>query len=66
MQNLNRQSCPQCGNQKLKSWKELTSDEKILIEKLPAAADFKKEERQRNHWCGRCWHEFISDKDATA
>ena len=60
MKDLNREVCPRCGNQKLKSWTELTDDEKILVEKLPLSADFTKEERRRNRWCARCWHEFDS------
>lgn len=66
MQNLNREDCPRCGNQKMKNWKELTDEEKILVEKLPASVDFKKEERRRNRWCARCWHEFDSGGEEAA
>lgn len=66
MKDLNREVCPRCGNQKLKSWTELTDDEKILVEKLPLSADFTMEERRRNRWCARCWHEFDSGGEATA
>ena len=65
MKNLNYENCPRCGNQKSKSWNELTEDEKILVEKLPASADFKKVERLRNRWCARCWHEFDAERGAT-
>jgi ribosomal protein S27AE len=60
MKDLNREVCPRCGNQKLKSWTELTDDEKKLVGKLPLSAEFTKEERRRNRWCARCWHEFNS------
>lgn len=66
MRYLNRETCPRCGNQKSKSWNELNEDEKILVEKLPAAADFTKQERRRNRWCARCWHEFDVKSKATA
>jgi ribosomal protein S27AE len=66
MKDLNREVCPRCGNQKLKSWTELTDDEKILVEKLPLSADFTKEERRRNRWCARCWHEFEAGGEVTA
>jgi ribosomal protein S27AE len=66
MKDLNREDCPRCGNQKLKSWNELNDDEKILVGKLPLSADFTKEERRRNRWCARCWHEFDSVGKVTA
>lgn len=66
MKDLNREVCPRCGNQKLKSWKELNDDEKKLVEKFPLSADFTKEERRRNRWCARCWHEFDSGGEAAA
>lgn len=66
MKDLNREVCPRCGNQKLKSWTELTDDEKILVEKLPLSADFTKEERRRNRWCARCRHEFDSGGEVRA
>jgi hypothetical protein len=66
MKDLNREVCPRCGNQKLKSWDELTGDEKILIEKLPLSADITKEKRRRNRWCARCRHEFDSGGKVTA
>jgi len=65
MNDLKRESCPRCGNQKLKSWNELTDDEKILVEKLPLSADYKIEERRRNLWCARCRHEFDSYAETT-
>ena len=65
MKDLNREVCPRCGNQKLKSWGELTGDEKILVEKLPLSADFTKEEQRRNRWCARCSHEFDSSGETT-
>ncbi|HEX9931091.1 MAG TPA: hypothetical protein VGB02_21325 [Pyrinomonadaceae bacterium] len=60
MQNIQEKFCPRCGNHKLKSWNELTDDEKILVAKLPLSAELSIDERCRNHWCARCWHESDS------
>ena len=49
--------CPQCGAPKLKNWKELSDEEKFLVEHLPASARFQLSERKTNLFCSRCWHE---------
>jgi hypothetical protein len=42
----------------MKSWSELTDDEKAVVKRLPTPADLSEEERQANHrWCTRCWYE---------
>lgn len=49
--------CPRCGSPKMKSWDELTDDQKFLIEKMPLSADFTLEERKKHHFCERCLFE---------
>jgi predicted RNA-binding Zn-ribbon protein involved in translation (DUF1610 family) len=63
MDNFTGNICPQCGNEKLKSWHDLSADEQILIERLPASAEFSQTERKRHSWCPRCWYEFIHRVD---
>jgi hypothetical protein len=42
----------------MKSWSELTEEEKELIKRLPLSATYPLEERQATHrWCTRCWFE---------
>ena len=50
--------CPNCEAVHLKEWIELTDEEKMLVERLPASADFDREERKRHLYCTRCWFEM--------
>lgn len=65
MQYIPEKVCPRCGSHKLKSWCELTDDEKILVTKLPLSAEFSIDERCRIRWCARCWHELGSSNEVT-
>jgi len=47
---------------KMKSWAELTADEQFLAERLPAWAEFSKEEREKHRFCTRCWFEQVDRK----
>ena len=49
--------CPRCGFHKMRLWRELEADEKLLAEKLPASAEFTKEQRKKHRFCTRCWFE---------
>jgi ribosomal protein S27AE len=51
--------CPQCGAPKMKNWHDLTEDQKFLVEKLPMSASLSLEQRKKNLFCVRCWHEQI-------
>jgi hypothetical protein len=56
-------NCPRCGEGRLRSWRELGDDEREVVRRLPASADFTLEERTATHqWCTRCWHETASRK----
>lgn len=50
--------CPQCEVPKLKSWEELSGEEKFLIERLPLSAEFSIEERKKHLFCTNCWNEI--------
>jgi ribosomal protein S27AE len=52
-----KNSCPRCGEVRLKTWDELTSDEKFTAERLPGSAQAPPEKRKRHVFCPRCWFE---------
>jgi hypothetical protein len=50
--------CPRCGEGRLRSWQELDDEEREVVRRLPASADYTPDERRARHrWCTRCWHE---------
>jgi hypothetical protein len=50
--------CPSCGAGRLKVWSELNDEEREVVRRLPASADYSLAERQATHrWCNRCWYE---------
>jgi hypothetical protein len=54
----NNKICPRCRSGLLKHWKDLTSDEKFIIERLPAGAEFSAAERRTHLFCLRCHFEM--------
>jgi len=50
----------------MKSWADLTGEQKFLAEKLPASAEFTAEERKKHRFCTRCWFEDPSPRPANA
>ena len=57
MNGFNEKSCPHCGFREMKTWRELSADEKHLIEALPRNTEFTKEERKKHRFCLRCLFE---------
>jgi len=52
--------CLRCDKAGLKTWDELTDEEREVVKRLPASADYTIEERKRSHrWCTRCWNEVV-------
>jgi hypothetical protein len=51
--------CPACQFPEMKTWPELTEEERMLAGKLPLAATFSLEQRRKNYFCPRCWHEQV-------
>lgn len=53
-----RKTCPRCGQSQLRAWSELDDEQREVVRRLPASADFTLDERAARHrWCIRCWHE---------
>ena len=50
--------CPRCGEGRLRVWTELNDEEREVVRRLPAAAEYDLGERKSRHrWCSRCWYE---------
>lgn len=52
-----KKTCPKCGSQKIKSWPELTDEQKMLARSLPASAEYPLSRRKKHRFCTRCWYE---------
>jgi hypothetical protein len=53
-----KQNCPRCEKPGLKSWSELSDEEREVVKRLPASAHYSLSEREATHrWCTRCWFE---------
>ena len=58
MPDSNQNRCPRCAEGRLRAWSELNTDEREVVRRLPAAAEYRAEEREATHrWCTRCWYE---------
>jgi hypothetical protein len=50
--------CPRCGLERLRSWNDLSDEDREVVKRLPASADYAIEERKALHrWCTSCWFE---------
>lgn len=52
-------TCPRCLFPLLGTWDDLTDEQKLLVERLPASADFPLEQRKKHRFCTRCLYEEI-------
>ncbi len=59
MKSFQDKTCPQCGAPKLINWKNLTDDQKFLVERLPKNTEFSPEQRKKHRFCERCWFEVV-------
>jgi hypothetical protein len=58
MSNQSQAQCPRCGVARLRSWNELSDEEREIVRRLPASADYSLDERRAAHrWCTNCWYE---------
>jgi hypothetical protein len=58
---MTQNHCPRCDKPGLKTWNELNDEEREVVKRLPASADYSLEERQALHrWCTRCWQEILA------
>ena len=47
--------CPKCGHRKLKTWNDLSEDEKMIARRVPNAEDFSIKDFKSMTFCVRCW-----------
>jgi hypothetical protein len=53
--------CPRCGLGRMRAWSELNDEEREVVRRLPASADYSFDVRESSHrWCTRCWYEETS------
>jgi len=50
----------------MRRWPDLTDDEKMLAERLPASAEYTPKERKKHRICIRCWYEDDGRHEVTA
>ena len=55
----NEKICPNCGSPKMKNWDELDFEQRIIVERLPASADYTRSQRKKHRFCVRCFYEEI-------
>lgn len=56
--------CPRCDTERLRAWGELTDEEREVVRRLPASADYSFDERKARHrWCSRCWYETTAGSE---
>ena len=50
-------ACPRCGASRLRSWRELSEEERELVRRLYKPGDAEGERARCSRWCVRCWYE---------
>ena len=51
--------CQKCGEERLRTWDELSDDEREVVLRLPGSAEYGERERKTHQWCARCWYEEV-------
>ncbi len=55
---LRSDRCTRCGEGRLRSWQQLDEEEREVVRRLPASAEYPLDERASRHrWCTLCWNE---------
>jgi Zn-finger nucleic acid-binding protein len=50
--------CPRCREGRLRGWKELGEEERMLVRRMPGSLDYSQAEREALHrWCMNCGYE---------
>jgi hypothetical protein len=62
MSDFHEKMCPICHHRAMKSWEELTDEQKFLAERLPLNTEFPAEQRKKHRFCERCWFEDFQSK----
>ncbi|MBK9215655.1 MAG: hypothetical protein IPM59_08635 [Chloracidobacterium sp.] len=63
---MTNETCPRCHSRAMRRWPDLTDDEKMLAERLPASAEYTPKERKKHRICIRCWYEDDGRHEVTA
>jgi hypothetical protein len=58
--------CPRCLSAGLKSWSELTADERLVFARHPATARIPLERRKKHRFCTRCLFSDGIGRETTA
>ena len=59
--------CVRCDGGRMRGWNELNDEEREVVKRLPASADYPLESRTARHrWCTRCWYEETSGSPTLA
>jgi len=62
-----RDVCPRCGAGRLRGFDELSEEEREVVRRLPASADYASGQRQTMHrWCTKCWYEATAPDSTNA
>jgi hypothetical protein len=59
-------TCPRCFLPKLKTWDELSDEERMLARALPMSAEYTAKERRRHRLCTYCWLEESEQREQKA
>lgn len=60
--NVQQEICPRCGSERLRAWSELSTEEREVVRRLAASAEYQLAERKARHrWCRGCWHESTAN-----
>lgn len=47
--------CKRCDSPKMTEWKDLSDEQKFLVERLPSFEDMTLSQIKRSRYCTRCW-----------
>ena len=59
MKGFHEKMCPICHHRQMKTWEELTDEQKFLAERLTSSAEFSLKQRKKHRFCERCWFEEV-------
>ncbi len=62
----NENICPKCDYREMRSWGELTEEERMIVERMPGSSEYTAEERKKHRFCPRCWFEDAGHEPRTA
>jgi hypothetical protein len=66
MKGFDEKMCQKCHHPKMKTWQDLSDEQKFLAERLPLSAEYSLEQRKKHRFCERCWFEEVRQKTENA